>query len=130
MLFARDQRAPWARCVLAACFVISLPLFGACAGSSEARSTLREVHGEVRDAQSGNGIAAASVIFVSDALDNAETSTDDDGHFSLAVDVSDAIVFGHVTASHHDYEPSAAMSVYFDGTQNALTFELRRKASK
>jgi hypothetical protein len=35
-----------------------------------------------------------------------------------------------VTASHHDYEPAAAMSVYFDGTQNVIDFELRRKATK
>ena len=63
------------RRLLAACVVISLPLFGACA-------------------------------------------------------VSDDIVFGHVTASRRDYEPAAAMSVYFDDTQNVFTFELRRKPSK
>lgn len=113
-----------------ACLVISLPLFGACAGSGEASSTRRELSGQVRDAQSGSGIAAASVAFVSDALDTAETATDDDGHFSLAVDLGDDIVFGHVTASQRDYEPAAAMSVYFDGTQNVLSFELRRKPSK
>ena len=84
----------------------------------------------MRDAQSGSGIAAAFVEFVSDALDKAETATDDDGHFSLAIDVSDDIVFGHVTASQRDYEPAAAMSVYFDGTQNVLMFELRHKPSK
>ena len=116
--------------LLAACVVLSVPLFGACAGSSEATSTRRELSGQVRDAQSGSGIAAAFVEFVSDALDKAETATDDDGHFSLALDVSDDIVFGHVTASQRDYEPAAAMSVYFDGTQNVLMFELRHKPSK
>lgn len=109
---------------------ISLPLFGACADAAEASATSREISGQVRDAQSGSGIAAASVEFVSDALERAETATDDDGRFSLTVQVSDDIAFGHVTASHRDYEPAAAMSVYFDGTQNVLRFELRRKPSK
>lgn len=110
--------------------MFGLPLFGACAGSSEAPSTRRDVSGRVRDAQSGDGIAGASIELVSDALDKAETSTDDDGHFSVALDVSDDVVFGHVTASHRDYEPAAAMSVYFDGTQNVIDFALRRRASK
>lgn len=120
MLFAR------ARCLV----VLGLTLFGACGGSSEAASTRREVSGHVRDARSGSGIAGASIELVSDALDKAETVTDDDGHFSVALDVSDEIAFGHVTASHRDYEPAAAMSVYFDGTQHVIDFELQRSAGK
>jgi hypothetical protein len=107
-----------------------LPLFWGCVASSEGTATQRTLSGEVRDAQSGRGIAGAMVKLSSDALDRAETSTDDDGHFSLSLEVSDGVLFGHVSASHRDYERAAAASVYLDGADNVIEIELRHKPTK
>jgi hypothetical protein len=107
-----------------------LPLLWGCGDSGEAAASQRTISGEVRDAQSGRGIAGAVVGFSSDTLETAETSTDDDGHFELEVDVTAGVMFGHVSATHRDYETAAAVSVYFDGAENVLDIELRHKPSK
>lgn len=86
------------------------------------------VDGEVVDAQSGDGIANASIEFLSDTLDRAETVTDGDGRFTLDVDIDNGVEYGHVTARHPDYETAAAASVYFDGVERVVTIELYRKA--
>lgn len=105
------------------------PLFGAC-GSEEAR-TQHAIMGEVLDAQSGAGIKNATVEFTSDTLEHAETTTDDNGAFSLFVDVTEGVDFGHVTARHDSYQRTAAASVYFGSEQqSAVTIELTRKPSK
>jgi hypothetical protein len=70
------------------------------------------------------------VELTSDALDRAETSTDSDGRFTLDVSVSDGVLFGTVSVEHRDYEQAPAASVYFDGADNVIEIELRRKASK
>jgi hypothetical protein len=107
-----------------------LPLFWGCGDSGAATASQRTISGEVRDAQSGHGIGGAVVEFSSDTLETAETSTDGDGHFSLEVEVGEGVLFGHVSARHRDYESAAAVSVYFDGTENVLDIELQRKPSK
>jgi hypothetical protein len=107
-----------------------LPLFWGCGDSGAATATQRTISGEVRDAQSGHGIAGALVDFSSDTLETAETSTDGDGRFKLEIEVTDGVMFGHVSASHRDYEAAAAVSVYFDGIENVLEIELRHKPSK
>lgn len=107
-----------------------LPLFWGCGDSGEPVASQRTISGVVRDAQSGRGIAGALVEFSSDTLETAQRSTDDDGHFELDVEVSEGVLFGHVSATHRDYEKAAAMSVYFDGEQNVLDIELRHKPSK
>ena len=107
-----------------------LPLFWGCGDSGAAVASQRTISGEVRDAQSKRGIGGALVEFSSDTLEAAETSTDDDGHFELDVEVSEGVMFGHVSATHRDYEKAAAVSVYFDGAENVLEIELRHKQSK
>lgn len=114
---------PW----LLACW---LPLFWGCGDSSEGSTTQRAISGQVRDAQSGRGIADALVEITSDALDRAETSTDSDGRFTLDLSVSDGVSFGTVSAQHRDYGRAPAVSVYFDGAANVVEIDLLRKASK
>jgi len=104
-----------------------LPLFWGCGDSSEDSATQRAISGQVRDAQSGRGIEEALVELTSDALDRAETATDSDGRFTLELSVSDGVLFGTVSAEHPDYKRTAAVSVYFDGTANALEIALQRK---
>lgn len=107
-----------------------LPLFWGCGDSGDATLSQRSISGAVRDAQSGRGIPQALVAFSSDTLDQAETSTDDDGHFALDVEVSADVRFGHVSARHRDFESAAAVSVFFDGAENVLEIELQRKPTK
>jgi hypothetical protein len=107
-----------------------LTLFWGSCGSSEGSSTQRAITGQVRDAQSGRGIAQATVELTSDALDRAETATDDNGRFTLDVSVSDGVLFGTLSAQHRDYERAPASSVYFDGAENVIEIELQRKPSK
>jgi hypothetical protein len=109
---------------------VYLTLFWGCGDASEGSSSQRAISGEVRDAQSGVGIADALVELTSDALDRIETITDSDGRFSLDVSVRDGVSFGTVIARHRDYEQTAAASVYFDGAENVIEIELRRKSSK
>jgi len=108
--------------------VCCLPLFWGCGDSSEGTTTQRAISGQVRDAQSGRGIAEAVVELTSDALDRTETSTDSDGRFTLDLSVSEGVLFGTVSAQHRDYERAPAVSVYFDGIENALEIALRRKS--
>ena len=108
-------------------FVCCLPLFWGCGDSSGGSATQRAISGQVRDAQSGRGVEEARVELTSDALDHAETTTDSDGRFTLDLSVSDGVLFGTVSAEHPDYKRASAVSVYFDGTANALEIELQRK---
>lgn len=110
--------------------VFCLTLSWGCGGSAEATATQRTISGEVRDAQSGRGIAHATVELTSDVLDRAETTTDSEGRFALDLSVSDGVLFGSVSARHRDYEPAAAISVYFDGADNVIEIELRRRPSE
>lgn len=107
-----------------------LTLFWGCGDPPEGTSSQREISGRVRDAQSELGVAQAVVEFTSDALDHGETTTDSEGRFTLDVSVSDGVSFGSVSAHHRDYEQTAAASIYFDGAQNVIELELRRKAGK
>lgn len=103
-----------------------LPLSWGCATGDDT-TTQQAISGEVVDAQSGRGIASASIEFVSDALDRAQTVSDGDGHFSLGVEVTLGVEYGHITAHHPDYAEAPAASVYFDGIEHVLTLELYRK---
>jgi hypothetical protein len=120
------RSARFSRWLMVSC----LPLFWGCGDSSESSTSQRAISGRVLDAQSGNGIAEAVVELTSDALDRAETSTDSDGRFTLDVSVSAGVLFGTVSVEHRDYEQAPAASVYFDGADNVIEIELRRKASK
>ena len=110
--------------------MLSLPLFWGCGESSGSSTTQRAISGQVRDAQSGDGIAEALVELTSDALDRAETATDSDGRFTLDVSVSEGVLFGTVSVEHRDYERAPAATVYFDGLDNVIEIELRRRATK
>jgi hypothetical protein len=110
--------------------LVCLPLSWGCGGDADSSTREQEISGAVRDAQSGRGIADAVVELTSDALDSAETVSDRDGRFTIRLDVSEGVLFGHVSARHRDYEQAAASSVYFDGTERVLSIELRRKPSK
>jgi hypothetical protein len=87
-----------------------------------------ELEGRVLDDLTGAGIKNAQVNFSSDALDRAETSTDPDGRFTLAVSVREGVAFGVVSAEQESYEPGTARTVYFDGTNHVITLRLRAKS--
>jgi hypothetical protein len=95
---------------------------------SSGPSSQFELEGRVLDDLTGVGIKNAQVNFSSDALDQAETSTDPDGQFTLAVSVREGVAFGIVSAEQESYEPGTARSVYFDGTTHVITLRLRAKS--
>ena len=113
---------------LRSCLLI-LTLHVGC-GSEDAPSDRYEINGSVHDARSNAPVEKASVTFVSDALDQADTATDHDGRFSLQVAVREGVAYGTVRATRDGYEPSAARSVYFDGLPIVLDLELVPVASK
>jgi len=115
------------RCVCSA--LLALSLLGSC-GAEDAPSERHEITGSVRDARSAAPIAKADVRFVSDTLDEAGTTSDGDGRFSLQVDVREGVIFGTVRATRDGYGPSTARSVYFDGLPVVVELELAPLAPK
>ena len=57
-------------------------------------------------------------------LDEAETASDADGHFSLDVSVREGVAYGTLRASAAGYAPSVAHSVYLDEQPHVITLEL------
>jgi len=103
--------------------LLGLALLAAC-GSDEAPADRHEISGSVRDARSDAPVGRASVMFVSDALDQAETTSDADGRFSLAVDVREGVAYGTVRASAAGYAAGLPHSVYFDEQPHVITLQL------
>jgi hypothetical protein len=106
--------------------VLVLGVFG-CGNGDSAPTSQFEIVGHVLDDLTGHGVEHATVSFTSDTLDRAETMTEIDGRFSFTVSVREGVDFGLVSASQANYVPSAASTLYFDGTEHALTLRLRAK---
>lgn len=104
--------------------LIALCGLGAC-GSDDAAFSDHDIEGTVQDEFTEHGITGATVTFVSDTLDRAETTSEKDGRFVLHVVVPDGVRFGTIEASHSGYSDSPKTSVYFDGS--ALRAELRMR---
>ena len=108
-----------------AALVVSL---GGCAQDAGIGPTSEfELVGTVVDDRSGEGIEFAEINFSSDALDEAQTTTDADGHFEFQVRVREGVEFGVVSAQHDGYEPSPAHTIYFDGSTHVIALRLRAK---
>lgn len=105
------------------CTLLIAALLAGCA-SNEAPSEQHAISGTVRDARTHAAIARATVEFVSDTLDQAETASDADGHFSLDVSVREGVAYGTLRASAAGYTPSVAHSVYLDEQPHVITLEL------
>ncbi|HEY2732545.1 MAG TPA: hypothetical protein VGI70_01100 [Polyangiales bacterium] len=99
----------------------------ACGGSDAAPSSQFSLEGHVVDDSTGHAIEHATVNFDSDTLDHADSGTDHDGHFEFDVSVRDGVDFGLISATHPDYEDTAARTIYFDGTDHVLTLRMRAK---
>jgi hypothetical protein len=105
--------------------ILLLGALAACVGDESSAETDRALEGTVRDERADRGISGATVRFVSDTLDRAETTSDSDGRFSLFVQVRDGVRFGTLQASHAGYTDGPKQSVYFDGTEIDIDLALR-----
>lgn len=108
-----------------------LVLLGASAcgeDSSTGPSSPFELEGRVLDDLTGAGVESAAVTFSSDALDQAQTTTDPSGHYTLDVRVREGVQFGIVSAKRDGYEPGPAHTVYFDGSTHVIDLRLRSKS--
>lgn len=105
------------------CTLLIAALLAGCA-SDEAPTDQHALSGSVRDARTQAAVARATVKFVSDTLDEAETASDADGHFSLEVSVREGVAYGTLRASAAGYAPSVAHSVYLDAQPHVITLEL------
>jgi hypothetical protein len=102
----------------------------ACGGDDTGPSSEYVIEGRVLD-QTGHGVSGAKVHFESDALDSADTDSDDDGSYHFDVRVREGVEFGILTATHDGYTSPAARTVYFDGTLHVINVSLRKtNASK
>jgi hypothetical protein len=83
---------------------------------------LYELSGVVSDERTGDPISGARVVFTSDTLYTAETTTNGDGVYRFIVETDHP--FGQVRAEAGGYVPNER-SVYFDGADRRLDIQLR-----
>ncbi|MGD8862667.1 MAG: carboxypeptidase-like regulatory domain-containing protein [Myxococcales bacterium] len=81
--------------------------------------------GRVADAGSGHGVGGARVIFTSDTLDSISTRTGDAGRYELDAVAAAGVELGTLTVEHPGYRAPTPVSVYFDGTERSVDFELQ-----
>jgi hypothetical protein len=93
------------------------------ADDPERADTRGQVHGTVRDAQSGDAIKGVQVRFVSDTLDEASDTTDGDGRYRI--DVVTDTDRGHLEATKSGYA-RRVVSVYLDDESVAIDIDLSR----
>lgn len=100
----------------------------ACAGDDDGEAfSDHDIEGTVQDELTSRGLTGAKVTFVSDTLDRAEATSENDGRFVLHVEVADGVRFGTIEASRDGYTDSAKASVYFDGSALRVELKLRPK---
>jgi hypothetical protein len=100
----------------------------ACAGDDQAAAFGdHDIEGTVLDEFSAHAISGAKVVFVSDTLDRAETTSDQSGRFVLHVEVPEGVRFGTIEASRTGYADSAKASIFFDGSALRTELKLRPK---
>ena len=99
-----------------------------CAGDDEAEAFgEHDIEGTVQDEFTKRGISGAKVTFVSDTLDRAETTSEQDGRFVLRVEVPDGVRFGTLGVSKAGYVDGPKVSVYFDGSALRTELTMRPK---
>ena len=94
----------------------------ACGSDEDAVFSDHAIEGTVIDEFTKSGVSGATVRFVSDTLDEAETVSESGGRFTLQVEVVQGVRFGTLSASRDGYEDSKQLTIYFDGS--ALRAEL------
>lgn len=99
----------------------------ACASDDSEAFGDHDIEGTVQDEFASRGISGAKVTFVSDTLDRAETTSEQDGRFVLRVELPEGVRFGTLEASRAGYAASAKASVYFDGSALRTELKLRPK---
>jgi hypothetical protein len=103
--------------------VVVLATLGSSIGACEDSPTeFYEVTGVISDERSTEPIGGARVVFTSDTLYTAETTTDGDGVYRLVVETDHP--FGQIRAEAGGYLPGER-SVYFDGTDRRIDIALR-----
>jgi hypothetical protein len=99
----------------------------ACGTDEGAAQSDHDIEGTVIDEFTQHGLSGATVRFVADTLEEAETVSESDGHFTLRVEVSEGVRFGTLEASRDGYADSKQLSVYFDGSALRAELALRPK---
>jgi hypothetical protein len=106
---------------------LGLLALAACGSAEDEAQSDHAIEGTVLDEFSKDGLSGARVRFVSDTLDEAETISEADGRFTLAVRVPQGVRFGTLAASRDGYSGSKQLSVYFDGSAPRAELLLRPK---
>jgi hypothetical protein len=110
---------------LVAC--LGLIALAACGSEESVARSDHAIEGTVVDEFTKQGLGGATVRFVSDTLDQAETVSEPDGRFTLDVLVVEGVRFGTLEASRDGYNDSKRISVYFDGSALRTELPLRPK---
>jgi hypothetical protein len=106
--------------------LLALSTVLSCASDDEAEAFgEHDIEGTVSDEFTKKAVSGAKVTFVSDTLDEAETTSDGNGRFELRVEVPEGVRFGTIGASRAGYADSPRISVYFDGS--AIRTELKMR---
>ena len=90
--------------------------------AEEAPTDAFELSGYVTERDGGAPVSGARVIFTSDTLYTAETTTNDDGLYEMVVETDRP--FGQVRAEAAGYE-NEERSVFFDSPSRRLDLTLR-----
>jgi hypothetical protein len=107
---------------------LALSILTACASDDEAEAFgEHDIEGTVSDEFTKKGLSGAKVTFVSDTLDEAETTSESDGRFVLRVEVPEGVRFGTIRATRAGYADSPRISVYFDGSAIRTELKMRPK---
>lgn len=101
---------------------------GACQDEAEGVVDERALSGRVLDDLSGSGVSGATVVFVSDTLDETRTVTDGHGRFEMTVELTAQVRLGHLYAEAAGYQRSPRVSIFFDGTERSAELRLRPAA--
>jgi hypothetical protein len=80
----------------------------------EADGAVGQIHGTVRNAESGKVIRGARVTFTADTLESAADKTNDEGHYTISVESRS--VRGRVEVSKAGYE-TRVVSVFLDDVE-------------
>jgi hypothetical protein len=106
---------------------LGLLALAACGSEEDEARSDHAIEGTVIDEFTKAGLSGATVRFVSDTLDEAETISESGGRFRLAVQVPEGVRFGTLEASRDGYNDSKQLSVYFDGSAPRAELLLRPK---